>query len=67
MEPLILLIMVGVGMSLCSIPVIAFYFILEEEHRMKEIKRYVRRKIINDMKEENSGVKEKIDLLQEYK
>jgi predicted PurR-regulated permease PerM len=67
MEPLIILIIAGVGMSLCSIPVIAFYFILEEEHRKNEIKRYVRRKIINDMKEESSGMKDKIDILHEYK
>lgn len=67
MEPIILLLAAGVAMALFSTLLMAAYTILEDDHRKKEIKRFVRRQIIKEMENSKNFQDEKVDLLQEYK
>jgi hypothetical protein len=61
MESLVILMIAGVAMSLFSIVVMAFYSILEADHKKKEIRRFARKQVMKQLERE----KLMVDKLQE--
>jgi predicted PurR-regulated permease PerM len=70
MDFIIIISVAGVAMALFSIVVMAFYAILEDDHKKKEYRRLARRQIIKEMEREKqmtAKMQETINLHSDYK